>query len=245
MCSWIVATKIIYGNITLETTGNGSVMLIGNLVALLSSVIIMVTLSLRNPDNFDLHTLNNKLTLVKDGEVFDGDNFAIISLLSPRAGKRVDDSMEGEESKDEVPRYFKSVSQARASLGDAEGVNEDGVENTELEKWKKSSFRLHKKEYLISISLSVGLVVIWPLLSIPIDTFSLDYFRFWVAIAMIWCVIATLVVIFLPIYEGWDQLKTLYRGIMSSRFVTFDEVKDVGLTVEMNDKHVNPMHRGL
>lgn len=62
--AWLSATYIAHGVIDLDTTGKGPMMLIGNLVALLSSVLIMTTITLFNPDSFDFSTFNEKFSLV-------------------------------------------------------------------------------------------------------------------------------------------------------------------------------------
>ena len=52
-----------------------------------------------------------------------------------------------------------------------------------------------------AMGVSLLLVVIWPLLSLPADPFSKGYFAFWVAIAFIWGHVAFCITVLLPIYE--------------------------------------------
>jgi len=52
-----------------------------------------------------------------------------------------------------------------------------------------------------ALVLSIVLVVLWPLLSLPADPFSEQYFSFWVVIAFIWGHVAFVITVLLPIYE--------------------------------------------
>ena len=49
--------------------------------------------------------------------------------------------------------------------------------------------------------MSLVLVILWPLLSLPADPFSKSYFAFWVGLAFIWGHAAFCVTVLLPIYE--------------------------------------------
>jgi len=54
---------------------------------------------------------------------------------------------------------------------------------------------------------SIVMVLIWPVLSFPAGVFSKEYFAFWIFISIIWSVVATFVIIWLPIYESMDAIK--------------------------------------
>jgi SSS family transporter len=62
--------------------------------------------------------------------------------------------------------------------------------------------------------LTIVLVIIWPLLSIPAGKFSKDYFAFWVLIAIAWGFGAAIVITFLPILESSEELGTVVKGMM-------------------------------
>jgi len=75
---------------------------------------------------------------------------------------------------------------------------------------------------------SIVMIVVWPLLSLPAGcgasgvecgVFSKDYFTMWVAIALIWGIVATAVIIVLPVYESMDGINLVLRG-----FFTNDDV---------------------
>merc|ERR1739844_442127 len=61
--------------------------------------------------------------------------------------------------------------------------------------------------------LTIVLVVIWPLLSIPAGKFTKDYFAFWVLVAIAWGFGAAIIITFLPLIESMEEI-TGVMGIM-------------------------------
>jgi len=62
-------------------------------------------------------------------------------------------------------------------------------------------------------SLSFVLLVVWPCLSLPAGMFTKEYFAFWVFIALVWGFVASVVIIVLPIYESWTDIKFVIDSI--------------------------------
>ena len=61
--------------------------------------------------------------------------------------------------------------------------------------------------------LTIILVVIWPLLSIPAGKFSQDYFAFWVLLSVAWGFGAAIVITLLPLIESSGELGTIITGM--------------------------------
>ena len=61
--------------------------------------------------------------------------------------------------------------------------------------------------------LTIVLVIIWPLLSIPAGKFTKDYFSFWVLIAIAWGFGAAIVITFLPLLESSEELGKVVKGM--------------------------------
>jgi urea-proton symporter len=57
--------------------------------------------------------------------------------------------------------------------------------------------------------LTLILVVIWPLASIPAGVFSQTYFSFWVLGSIIWGAAAAFCVAFLPLIESWRGISSM------------------------------------
>ena len=70
-----------------------------------------------------------------------------------------------------------------------------------------------------SVATSILLCVIWPALSVPAGVFTKSYFAFWVFIALLWGLVATFVIIMLPLYESYDQIMLVLYGLMGATYV--------------------------
>merc|ERR1712048_214528 len=82
---------------------------------------------------------------------------------------------------------------------DMSGLNAEQQDPKELataHKW------ITRRGYILTIVL----VVIWPLLSIPAGIFTKDYFAFWVLLSICWGFGAAIVITVLPIAESQDEI---------------------------------------
>jgi hypothetical protein len=68
------------------------------------------------------------------------------------------------------------------------------------------------------------MIFIWPLLSLPAGcgdgtcgVFSEGYFTLWVSIALAWGLLATVVIIVLPLYESREVLGGVIKGIFGAK----------------------------
>lgn len=86
--------------------------------------------------------------------------------------------------------------------------------NFETETELRGAFR---KNMIIAVAVSMCLVVVWPLLTVPASRFSLSYFEFWVYISLAWGVASTCILVVLPLWEsrrGVIAVLTLGRVIL-------------------------------
>ena len=61
--------------------------------------------------------------------------------------------------------------------------------------------------------LSIVLVVIWPLLSVPAGKFTKAYFAFWVLLAIAWGFGAAITITILPLVESSAEIGAVVYGI--------------------------------
>ena len=61
--------------------------------------------------------------------------------------------------------------------------------------------------------LTLVLIIIWPLLSIPAGVFTRDYFAFWVLVAIAWGFGAAIIITFLPLVESSEEIATALSGM--------------------------------
>jgi urea-proton symporter len=62
-------------------------------------------------------------------------------------------------------------------------------------------------------ALTIILVVIWPLLSVPAGVFSRSYFSFWVMVAIAWGFGAAIIIVVLPLSESADDIARVFTGV--------------------------------
>ena len=65
--------------------------------------------------------------------------------------------------------------------------------------------------------LTIVLVIIWPVLSIPAGKFTQDYFAFWVLISVAWGFGAAITVTFLPIMESFGDISDMYKNMKKGK----------------------------
>ena len=63
-------------------------------------------------------------------------------------------------------------------------------------------------------ALTLILIVIWPLLSVPAGVFSKSYFAFWVLVAIAWGFGAAIIITILPLAENSEEITTVLVGMM-------------------------------
>jgi urea-proton symporter len=76
---------------------------------------------------------------------------------------------------------------------------------------------LEKATKIISawgVGLTIVLILIWPIMTLPFKSFSKSYFTFWVIIALVWGVMAFLALTILPV---WESRSALIRVVTCNR----------------------------
>ena len=69
---------------------------------------------------------------------------------------------------------------------------------------------------------NVYLVITGPsVLSTPAGVFTKDYFAFWIFIAVIWALVASFIIIALPIWESKDQILAVFDGIFHTNLCEY------------------------
>lgn len=91
---------------------------------------------------------------------------------------------------------------------DMRGLTEDFADPVELataERW------ITRRGW----ALSIVLVVVWPILSVPAGVFTESYFAFWVLVAIAWGFGAALIIAILPLVESADDINKVLGGMVA------------------------------
>ena len=89
---------------------------------------------------------------------------------------------------------------------DLSGLGEEQQDPVELEKAYKW---ITRRGY----ALTIILIFVWPLLSVPAGKFTQDYFAFWVLVAIAWGFGAALIITVLPLTESSDDILAIFSGM--------------------------------
>lgn len=91
---------------------------------------------------------------------------------------------------------------------DMAGLTEDIIDKDEI---RRSKRWITRRGYLLTFVL----IIVWPILSIPAQVFTQDYFAFWVLVSIAWGFGAAIVITFLPLFESQDEIGSVFSGMMN------------------------------
>jgi len=114
------------------------------------------------------------------------------------------------------PQNYDWVSMSEIKLLDEDrsGLSAEDLDPAELE---KARAWIEKCGW----GFTIVIVVIWPVLSTPAGVFTRDYFAFWVFIALIWGLVASFIIIVLPIWESKDQILAVVDGMLGTHLCEY------------------------
>ncbi|KAM3125677.1 hypothetical protein CJJ07_005093 [Candidozyma auris] len=190
--SWLVCTKTKFGHIDRNTTFEDDAMLTGNVVALLSPLIIVPVLTFAfKPQNYDWNLLKLISRVDEDEE-----------LAEAEGGRKAD-----------VESMSDDVHPVKSQIA----IDAHEIALMKADEYAEQSKRLNKafiKAACICVFLAISLILLWP---IPMYgsgyIFSKKFFTGWIVVLFIWIWITAFVVIIGPIWEGRQGIYNTFRGI--------------------------------
>lgn len=72
--------------------------------------------------------------------------------------------------------------------------------------------RALRKISVIGVILTIVLILIWPVLTLPARIFSRPYFTFWIVLSFIWGIVSCLAMVILPLVESRQGIITVVTG---------------------------------
>mmetsp|Transcript_24090 Transcript_24090/g.32035 ORF Transcript_24090/g.32035 Transcript_24090/m.32035 type:complete len:698 (+) Transcript_24090:109-2202(+) len=97
----------------------------------------------------------------------------------------------------------KSITLVEHDMSGLGAEQQDPVELRRAHRW------ITRRGYILTIML----VVVWPLLSIPAGVFTESYFAFWVLVAIAWGFGAAITITFLPLMESSEEILEVLSGM--------------------------------
>ena len=103
----------------------------------------------------------------------------------------------------ELDKHITLVEEDMRGLTEAE---QDPVELRRAERW------ITRRGY----ALTLILIFVWPVLSVPAGVFTKSYFAFWVLIAIAWGFGAAIIITVLPLSESAEDINTVLSGLYNT-----------------------------
>mmetsp|Transcript_16819 Transcript_16819/g.27917 ORF Transcript_16819/g.27917 Transcript_16819/m.27917 type:complete len:534 (-) Transcript_16819:177-1778(-) len=110
-----------------------------------------------------------------------------------------------------------------------------GAEQQDPEELDKAYKWISRRGYVLTLLL----IFIWPLASVPAGKFTESYFAFWVLIAIAWGFGAAIVITVLPLLESQDEILTVLGGMFGAccgKKKDSTEEEEVPLSKEVGDE---------
>jgi SSS family transporter len=86
-----------------------------------------------------------------------------------------------------------------------------GVEQQDKNELRRAKRWITRRGYLLTFVL----ILVWPILSIPAQVFTQEYFAFWVLVSIAWGFGAAITITFLPLFESQDEIGKVCSGILN------------------------------
>ena len=175
-----------------DTLGTLKPQLAGCMTALLASALICSVVSACKPQNFDWKEFSQKITLIDD----DGGMASPPSLNPP---------LSPELQPQPQPKVFTPSTPTQSPARQSPSPDPDQATSSTIPDWEMSEEFLNSaKAWIVKYGggVSLILIVVWPLATLPFGVFPKAIWNLWVAVAFMWGWAAALMIIGLPIYEN-------------------------------------------
>lgn len=200
LTAWLVTAKCYYGEITIETTGMSYPTLAGNVAAIMTGLIVTVTITMIKPDDFDWEVTRSINALVTDGTAQDG-------AATPTSYS----TPEFSDTKEKQPVQDDSVPESTAPVE----LPPHLAPPTQEEDDPRTLRRAFK---LACISAFVLTFILDFLIPMPMFfseyIFSKGFFTGWVVVSFIWVFVSSGISCLLPIWETRESFAKLIIKMM-------------------------------
>ncbi|ODV80910.1 uncharacterized protein CANTADRAFT_48263 [Suhomyces tanzawaensis NRRL Y-17324] len=196
--SWLICTKKKFGTVNVDTTFEDDAMLTGNVVALLSPLIIIPILTFSfKPQIFDWELLKTRITRVDEDE-------EILDATGNEFGFHQDE--EASETNEKIHPVKSQISMIASDLAE--------LHKDRLDEETKMLARSFKIVVAVCVVLTLCLIILWPMPMYGTSyIFSKKFFTGWIVVLFIWIFFTLFMVVIYPVWEGREGLRDTFRGI--------------------------------
>lgn len=205
--AWLVSTHTLCGAINLTNTFMDDPMLIGNVVALLAPIVIILPLTyIFGKQNYDWVHLRREIKVVSEKEELEA---AIKKDLPDPDSEKLDN--------EKMEQIVSTLSRSKSAVLKAQDDQEYLANSA-------------KKAAIVCVTLAICLLVLWPMPMYGTGyIFSKKFFTGWIVVAILWMFFTAFNVAILPIIQGRHEIYLTFRGIywdltgQSSKLIAWQE----------------------
>lgn len=217
--SWLVCTKSLYKELTVDTTFMDYPMLTGNLVALLSPAIFIPILTyVFKPQNFDWEKMKDITRVDETAELVQAD--PDIQLYDAEANDKEQEeetnSLVSDSEKNDVRVNNEKLIEPNLGVVISNAIfQEDDTQlQNELDEEQRELARGLKIAYFLCVFFALAFLVVWPMPMYGSKyIFSKKFFTGWVVVMIIWLFFSAFAVCIYPLWEGRHGIYTTLRGL--------------------------------
>eukprot|EP01134_Creolimax_fragrantissima_P003171 CFRG3171T1 len=131
-------------------------------------------------------------------------------------------------------------------------VERDLIGTVYTDKQTQEMNLISRRILYFGFGLTIVLVILWPVLTIPAGVFSKGYWKFWVTLSILWGVVATILMVCLPVYEArqsilavltWGRVM-LPDAIPDSSTFNSDKVEESVITKNGTVEEIESLNQG-
>eukprot|EP00808_Paulinella_micropora_P031515 g35107.t1 len=185
--SWLVTAHRLYGAVTVETTGQDIPLLVGNLVSLLSSVVVSVFLTLVFPEQWDLAETDANIRM----------NHAILPKVAPSYQR------EAEEAPRQAQPSLASTKSRNTATSWKDLDDRIGADINPPDIISEADFHYYgRMARVCGVAMTLILLIFWPVpMYLSGYVFTIRFFQGWIILCFAWGTVATVVITIYPLIE--------------------------------------------
>ncbi|KAH9201189.1 Sodium:solute symporter family-domain-containing protein [Zygosaccharomyces rouxii] len=217
--SWLVCTKSLYNEITVNNTFMDYPMLTGNVVSLLSpGIFIPILTYVFKPQDFDWSIMKEDITRVDETQEIlmaeksqhgEDKNYGAIHYRSRNHegdDDKKDDSVAVEDKK--------TIGNMDPIISAVDEMTNAKQMNKQLEEEENLLRKASKIASYLSIFFVLSFIILWPMPMYGTGyIFSRKFFTGWIVVLIIWMFFTAISVIIFPLWQGRHGIYTTFRGI--------------------------------
>ncbi|KAL2817455.1 Sodium:solute symporter family-domain-containing protein [Aspergillus cavernicola] len=211
---WLATSKSLYGEVNMQTTGEGLPALYGAIGSFFSPALYSVLISLYKPYKFDWREFL-RIELADEAQIHASDT-STVDESKGEPGSQTPKSDTTDTDPERTAAQEKSVAVSTGPPTSPTLLSLDDIRHPFDEQTLKELHRWSKIAWVIFVVLVLVTFVLWPMPLYRDYIFTKSFFSGWTTVAIIWQFFAFFAVVVYPLYDGRFEIAKGAVGIWNS-----------------------------